>query len=72
MSEQPVEQTRDDDETTLAAGAPGPSGTGEATAAGADPDAPDATRGDMTGNDTAGGDMTGNGTAGGDTKGGNA
>lgn len=43
MSEQPVEQPRDDDETTLAAGAPGPSGTGEATTAGADPDAPDAT-----------------------------
>ena len=43
MSEQPVEQTRDDDETTLAAGAPGPSGTGEATTAGADPDAPGAT-----------------------------
>ena len=30
----------DDDATTLAAGAPGPSGTGLATAAGADPEAP--------------------------------
>ena len=29
-----------DDETTLAAGVPGPSGTGEKTTAGADPDAP--------------------------------
>ena len=32
-----------DDETTLAAGVPGPSGTGEQTTAGADPDAPAAT-----------------------------
>jgi len=31
---------RGDDETTLAAGVPGPSGTGEKTTAGADPDAP--------------------------------
>lgn len=31
---------RGDDETTLAAGVPGPSGTGERTTAGADPDAP--------------------------------
>lgn len=34
-----------DDETTLAAGVPGPSGTGEQTTAGADPDAPAATPG---------------------------
>ncbi|MCW2616238.1 MAG: hypothetical protein JWN08_3232 [Frankiales bacterium] len=42
MSEQPTASAapRDDDETTLAAGAPGPSGTGEQTTAGADPDAP--------------------------------
>lgn len=31
---------RDDDDTTLGAGVPGPSGTGEKTTAGADPDAP--------------------------------
>ena len=31
---------REDNETTLAAGVPGPSGTGEKTTAGADPDAP--------------------------------
>ena len=31
---------RGDNETTLAAGVPGPSGTGEKTTAGADPDAP--------------------------------
>lgn len=59
MSEQPVAQTRDDDETTLAAGAPGPSGTGEATTAGADPDAPRATGGDATGSGTTGGGTTG-------------
>ena len=35
-----------DDETTLAAGVPGPSGTGEQTTAGADPDAPAARPGD--------------------------
>lgn len=29
-----------EDETTLSAGVPGPSGTGELTEAGADPDAP--------------------------------
>ena len=43
MSEQPgTEQRtpRDDDDTTLAAGVAGPSGTGEQTEAGADPDAP--------------------------------
>ena len=37
----PTQGPREDDETTLAAGAPGPSGTGEATTAGADPDAPE-------------------------------
>ena len=31
---------RENDETTLAAGVPGPSGTGEKTTAGADPNAP--------------------------------
>lgn len=31
---------REDNETTLAAGVPGPSGTGEKTTAGADPNAP--------------------------------
>lgn len=45
MSEQPTESPAEstvprDDQTTLAAGAPGPSGTGEQTTAGADPDAP--------------------------------
>ena len=42
MSETPAEQDpagRGDDDTTLAAGIPGPSGTGEMTDAGADPDA---------------------------------
>lgn len=44
--EQPISSGADesapqDDETTLAAGVPGPSGTGEATDAGADPSAPD-------------------------------
>lgn len=33
---------RGEDETTLSAGAPGPSGTGGLTDAGADPDAPSA------------------------------
>jgi len=41
------EATRADDETTLAAGAPGPSGTGEQTTAGADPDAPAQTTGEQ-------------------------
>lgn len=38
----PTEQPagRGEDETTLGAGVPGPSGTGEQTDAGADPDAP--------------------------------
>ncbi len=45
LSEQPAEapqegSPRRDDETTLSAGVPGPSGTGEETDAGADPDAP--------------------------------
>ena len=40
MSEQaPEGAPRDDDDTTLAAGMPGPAGTGEQTDAGADPDA---------------------------------
>ena len=40
MSEQPADGApREDDETTLAAGMPGPAGTGEQTDAGADPDA---------------------------------
>ena len=36
----PTDAPREDNETTLAAGVPGPSGTGEKTTAGADPDAP--------------------------------
>lgn len=36
----PDGQPRDDSDTTLAAHVPGPSGTGEQTDAGADPDAP--------------------------------
>ena len=42
MTESPTQQSGDqagrgEDETTLAAGAPGPSGTGEITEAGGDP-----------------------------------
>lgn len=37
----PEAAPRDDDETGLSAGAPGPSGTGEATTAGADSSAPE-------------------------------
>lgn len=45
MSEQPGQEAdggapRDSDETSVVAGAPGPSGTGEQTSAGADPEAP--------------------------------
>ena len=44
MSQSPPEPpVGPDDETTLAAGVPGPSGTGEQTDAGADPDAPTST-----------------------------
>lgn len=44
MSQQPADGPSgaagiEDDDTTLAAGIPGPSGTGETTDAGADPDA---------------------------------
>lgn len=40
MTEPEQSAPREDDETGVAAGAPGPSGTGEGTDAGADPSAP--------------------------------
>lgn len=43
MSEQPASPPEDDgDEPGLVTGAPGPSGTGEQTEAGGDPDGPEA------------------------------
>ena len=45
--EPPTDEVRDD-ATTLSAGVPGPSGTGERTEAGADPDAPAAATPDAT------------------------